>query len=312
MQQDFKYLYQLYLDGSFSKASENLYLTQPALSIAVQKIEASIGMPLFDRSKRPLKLTQAGEIYIQAIKKMQDLEYDLNQQIHDIQTLDSGNIRLGGSHYLNAYILPSILSGFSREYPGIQFEIIEESSDVLSEMLSERKIDLTFSCNPAFMKDFERYKIFYDHILLAVPKNHPINQSLGHAALSPVDIIQKKHLEPSCPAVPFENFCYLEYILLTPGNNLFDRALKFFQEAGFEPKIKLQLSQLATAYHLAANNFAATFISDLMIRNTEVPLLFYKINSDLAKRSFYILLPNRNYTSFAVKRFIQYFLVNFQ
>ena len=148
--------------------------------------------------------------------------------------------------------------------------------------------------------------------MLAVPKNHPINQSLGHAALSPVDIIQKKHLEPSCPAVPFENFCFLEYILLTPGNNLFDRALKFFQEAGFEPKIKLQLSQLATAYHLAANDFAATFISDLMIRNTEVPLSFYKINSDLAKRSFYILLPNRNYTSFAVKRFIQYFLINFQ
>lgn len=69
MQQDFKYIYQLYLDGSFSKAAENLYLTQPALSIAIQKIEASMGMPLFDRSKRPLKLTQAGEIYIQAIKR---------------------------------------------------------------------------------------------------------------------------------------------------------------------------------------------------------------------------------------------------
>ncbi len=312
MQQDFKYIYQLYLDGSFSKAAENLYLTQPALSIAIQKIEASMGMPLFDRSKRPLKLTQAGEIYIQAIKKMQDLEYDLDQQINDIQQLNTGTIRLGGSHYLNAYILPQILSGFSKEYPGIRFEIIEESSDVLSDMLSERKIDLTFSCNPAFMKDFERYEIFYDHILLAVPKSHPINQKVFHAALTPWDVVHKKHLKQSCPDVPFEKFRELEYILLTPGNNLYDRALGFFQEAGFEPMVKLQLSQLATAYHLAANDFAATFISDRMIRNTEVPLLFYKINSDLAKRLFYILLPNRNYTSFAVKRFIQYFLLNVQ
>lgn len=311
MQQDFKYIYQLYQDGSFSKASENLYLTQPALSIAIQKIEASIGMPLFDRSKRPLKLTQAGEIYIQAIKKMQDLEYDLNQQINDIQQLNSGNIRLGGSHYLNAYILPQILSGFSKEYPSIQFEIVEESSDVLSDMLSERKIDLTFSCNPAFMKDFERYEIFYDHVLLAISKSHPINQSVLNAALTPFDVIHQKHLEPLCPVIPLNYFRDLEFILLTPGNNLYDRALKFFQEADFEPKIKLQLSQLATAYHLAVNNFAATFISDRMIRNTEVPLFLYKLNSDLAKRLFYILLPNRNYTSFAVKRFIQYFLVNF-
>lgn len=311
MQQDFKYIYQVYQDGSFSKASENLYLTQPALSIAIQKIEASIGMAIFDRSKRPLKLTQAGEIYIQTIKKMQELEYDLEQQISDIQNLNTGSIRLGGSHYINSYILPKILSGFFSEYPGIRLEIVEESSDILSNMLADRKIDLTFSCNSAFMKNFERYEVFYDHILLAVPKNHPVNQTASYASLTPSDIINKKHLEQSCPIVPLEHFRDLEYILLTPGNNLYDRGLKFFQEAGFEPNIKLQLSQLATAYHLAENDFAATFISDRMIRNTEVPLLFYKLNSDLANRLFYILLPNRNYTSFAVKRFIQYFLVNF-
>lgn len=311
MQQDFKYIYQVYLDGSFSKASENLFLTQPALSIAIQKIEASIGMAIFDRSKRPLKLTAAGEVYIQAIKHMMDLEHDLNQQIHDIQNLNSGTIRLGGSHYLNAYILPSILSGFSREYPGIHFEIVEESSDVLSDMLSERRIDLTFSCNPAFMKDFERYEAFYDRILLAVPQEHPVNQTIPHGALTPLDILDKKHLDPSCPVVSPDHFRDLEYILLTPGNNLYDRAQRFFAEAGFEPKVKLQLSQLATAYHLAASHFVATFLSDRMIRNPDVPLLFYKINSDLATRLFYILLPNRNYTSFAVKRWIQYFLVNF-
>ena len=311
MQQDFKYIYQVYLDGSFSKASENLYLTQPALSIAIQKIESSIGMAIFDRSKRPLKLTPAGEIYIGAIKKMMDLERDLDQEIHDIRNLGSGTIRLGGSHYLNGYILPKILAGFSREYPGIQFEIVEESSDVLSGMLAERKIDLTFSCNPAFMKNFERYKAFYDHILLAVPQAHPVNRSVPDAALTPQDVLENKHLEPSCPLVPLEQFRDLEYILLTPGNILYDRAQSFFAEAGFEPVVKLQLSQLATAYHLASSEFAATFISDRMIQSRDVPLLFYKINSGLAKRLFYILLPNRNYTSHAVKRFIQYFLVNF-
>ena len=113
MQQDMKYIYQVYEDGSFSKAAEHLYLTQPALSIAIQKTEESIGMPLFDRSRRPLQLTAAGRIYIDMIKKMFDLEQDLERQIQDIQNLNTGEIRLGGSHYLNAYILPKVLAGFS-------------------------------------------------------------------------------------------------------------------------------------------------------------------------------------------------------
>ena len=111
MQQEMKYIYQVYTDGSFSRAAEHLYLTQPALSIAVQKVEESIGMPLFDRSRRPLQLTAAGEIYIGTIKKIMGLEQDLDRQIQDIQNLAAGEIRLGGSHYLNAYILPGVLSG---------------------------------------------------------------------------------------------------------------------------------------------------------------------------------------------------------
>ena len=84
MQQEMKYIYQVYTDGSFSRAAEHLYLTQPALSIAVQKVEESIGMPLFDRSRRPLQLTAAGEIYIGTIKKIMGLEQDLDRQIQDI------------------------------------------------------------------------------------------------------------------------------------------------------------------------------------------------------------------------------------
>ncbi|MCI8887796.1 MAG: LysR family transcriptional regulator [Hungatella sp.] len=310
MQPEFKYIYQLYLDGSFSKAAQHLYISQPALSIALQKMEASIGMPLFDRSRRPLRLTPAGQAYIQTIERIQGLEYDLEKQIYDFQNLNSGSLRLGGSHYLNAYILPKLLTGFSRMYPGIELEIMEESSDVLTEMLRNRNIDLTFSCDSDLMKEFERYSCFQDHILLAVPYGCPLNAAVRDKALTARDIMEEKHLSSSCPLAPFQSFCDLEYILLTPGNNLYDRAVQIFKEAGVEPKVKLHLSQLATAYHLAAEDFGCTFVSDRLIRTAEVPLLFYKLESPLATRTFYAILPDRNYTSFAVKSFIQYLLVN--
>ena len=63
MQAELAYIYAMYKAGSFSKAAEKLYITQPALSMSVKKIEAALGMPLFDRTARPLQLTEAARIY---------------------------------------------------------------------------------------------------------------------------------------------------------------------------------------------------------------------------------------------------------
>lgn len=311
IQQDYLYILKVYEEGSFSKAAEKLFLTQPALSIAIHRIESSVGMPLFDRTRRPLQPTTAGKIYIDMIKQMQNLESDLNRQMQDIRDLHTGDLKIGGSHYLNAYILPSVLSAFSQEYPGIRLEITESGSSQISALLLERKLDLTFSCDTTVIGQLEKYPAFYDHILLAVPAAHPIHALTAAAGLTADDIIQGKHLLEDCPAISLTQFRDLEFILLAPGNNLHERCIQMFQEAGFEPKIKLMLSQLVTAYHLTDSGFAATFVSDRLIHTTTDRLVFYKIQSDVTKRLFYILLPNRHYTSHAAKAFIQFFLTHF-
>ena len=307
MQQEMKYVYQIYQDGSFSKAAEHLYMTQPALSISIQKIEAALGMPLFDRSTRPLSLTPAGQIYIETIRQAMFLEQEMEQQIEDIRNLNTGSLCIGGSHYLNAYILPQVLTGFNRKYPGIRLELVEDSSARLSQMLSDRELDLTFNCDPKFLQNFKRYPAFYDHILLAVPKEHPINGTLSNAALSAGDIIKGTHLNQACPMVDLIQFKELEFVLLTTGNNLHDRGLQLFQEAGFEPKVKMEVSQLATAYHLVEHSLASTFVSDRLVTSESRQLCYYALDSKLTERLFFILLPERKYTSLAVQAFVQFF-----
>ncbi len=103
MQQEHKYIYQVYKAGSFSKAARDLFMTQPALSIAVQKIETALGQQLFDRSCHPLALTEAGKIYIAAIAKAMELEQQMLQELEDLQNMQSGSLKIGGSHFLNAY-----------------------------------------------------------------------------------------------------------------------------------------------------------------------------------------------------------------
>ena len=109
MQQEMKYIYTVYRHGSFSKAAEELFLTQPALSISVQKVEHELGLSLFNRDKKPLELTEAGKIYIQKIEQIQHLEEELSAQLNDLTDLKTGSLKIGGTHYFNAYILPPVL-----------------------------------------------------------------------------------------------------------------------------------------------------------------------------------------------------------
>ena len=113
-------------------------------------------------------------------------------------------------------------------------------------------------------------------------------------------------MQPDCPCVTLDSFRNLEFILLNPGNNLHDRAKQLFQEAGFHPRIRLELSQLVTAYHLADASMGATFISDRLVVRGEDNLNYYKLDSELTNRMFYMLLPNRKYTSKAVRAFVDY------
>lgn len=312
MEQNMQYIYQVYQDGSFTKAAEALYLTQPALSMAVRQEEKMIGSALFDRSRRPLALTPAGEAYIRAVERMKYLEADLGRELEDLRDVRTGRLHIGGTHYLNCFLLAELLAGFSRKYPGIQLEVSEDSSARLANRLERRELDLIFSCAPELIERFEHQPAFYDHILLAVPRNTPIPTELAQCALSAGDIQAERHLSPACPKVSLERFRESEFILLKKGNNLYERSARMFESAGFTPKVKLALSQLVTAYRFAENGVGATFVCDRIVRaEPSQTLTFYSIDSPEVDRLFYTLLPQRNYTAHAVKAFIKYALEQF-
>ena len=154
MQQDMRYVYEVYKQKSFSKAAQALFITQPALSIAIGKLEDKIGMPIFDRSTRPISLTTAGRVYLRAIEQTRALEQDLRHQLDDIRELKRGEITIGSSHFINAYILPRILTAFNQAFPQIRLNLLEGSSHAMAHMLEQGEIDLTFSCDDCVIKNF--------------------------------------------------------------------------------------------------------------------------------------------------------------
>ena len=308
MSPEMQYIYTVYQEGSFTKAAEKLYLTQPALSIAVHKVEKAIGMPLFDRSQKPLALTDAGRIYVDTIQKMLLLEREQQQKFNDIQNLVTGTIRLGGTHYLNAYILPDILASFNRQYPGVELQIMERSAYELSQMLAGRELDLTFNCSPTFVQDFPRHAMFEDHILLAVPAADPFNQAHASYALTAAQVKAGLPRQADCPHLPLSALAEPEFILLRKGNNLYERSWEMFRAAGITPKVKLDLNQLVTAFHLAEVGMGSTFVSGRIVNPHNDRLCYYALDTPLAVRLFYILLPRNAYVPVAVRRFVDHAL----
>ena len=307
MQQEFKYIYQVYKAGSFSQAAKDLFMTQPALSIAVQKIEAGLGQQLFDRSCHPLALTDAGKIYIATIGKALLLEQEMQQQLADLQELRLGSLRLGGSHFLNAYILPQALALFAERYPQIKLELSEAGSAKIVEQLSQHELDLAFSCDEAVIAAFPHEAAFTDNILLAVNEGCAVNEALTNEALTAQDIQKGRHLEDACPSVNLSYFNNVDFVLLTQENNLYKRSLAMLAAAGVQPAVKMQVTQLVTAYHLVEQLPVASFVSSRVATHTDTRLKFYKLAYPEAVRHFAMLWPRRDYMPLSVRTFMKLF-----
>ena len=156
------------------------------------------------------------------------------------------------------------------------------------------------------MAAFDHHPAFRDLILLAVHSSFPVPDAAADAALSAGDILDGRHRQPDCPAVPLSIFRDLPYILLKEGNNLHDRSMAMFAAAGFTPKVRMALSQMVTAYRLADNGIGAAFVSDRLVRSRNSNLRFFRLDAAETERLFYFLLPERNYTAFSVKAFMEF------
>ncbi len=301
------YIYQVCLHGSFSKAAEALFITQPALSIAIKKVEKEIGAAIFNRGQRPLTLTHVGELYLSHIKKEMLLEQELKQQLDDLHGLKSGSLLIGGTHYMNACLLLPYITSFTNRFPNIDINMTETSSDQLIELLKENKLDFTFSCDEEVIQNFDHYPSFNDRILLAVPETFFLPDRLLNEALSAEDVAEGRHRSPQREAVNFKEFPSFNFIRIDEHVNLGARTLAIFEEAGAKPRVKIQVPQLVTAFSLAASGIGATFVSDRLVTGREKSLRFFKLQSRHASRHYSLLLPHRSYTPSAVKEFIKLF-----
>lgn len=302
------YVYTVYEERSFTRAADRLYISQPALSSTIKKLEKDLGHPIFERRGKEVIPTYVGRRYLDAVEEIRGIRKNLEQEIDDLVQLRKGKILLGSTTFIASNVLPPLLRQFREENPGIEIDILVEQSTVLREKLERGIVDIAI--DNALTRTPENCYIPFlqERILLGVPEGFAVNEKYGDCRLQPEQV-----QDPGCdyetlPKVSVKAFREQPFILLKSGNKMRQIADSIFEEAGIDPERSFAFDQLMTSISFAENGFGCCFLTDTILRYVGLckNLVYYQPDTAFCERTLYIMHRKNRYLTAASRAFIDF------
>lgn len=175
-------------EGSFKRAADSLYVSQPAVSLQVQNLERQLDVPLFDRGGRRAQLTEAGHLLLSYGEKILTLCQETCRAIEDLQNLQGGTLIVGASQTTGTYLLPRMIGAFRQRYPDVAVQLHVHSTRRTSWSVANGQIDLAIvggEVPPELQESLEIVAYAEDELALILPISHPFAK---------FDTIQKEDL----------------------------------------------------------------------------------------------------------------------
>jgi len=301
-------VYTVYQEKSISKAAQKLFVSQPSLSIMIRKIEEEVGLPLFDRTSKPIRMTEAGMEYIKAAEAIMHIEKAFDNYVNAANEVLTGSLTVGGNQLLSSLVLPGYISRFIRNYPGIQLHLEDANSLALENMISSGRLDLVIDNRKLDSEVFEQHLWRTEHLLLAVPAEFACNRGLEQYRLREEDILDGSYLASEGKPVPLAGFADVPFVAMTKDNETRRRSDEIFREAGIAPNHILELDRLVTLHNFVEIGAAASVVSDTLVRHIQHhdgKVVFYRLASKHAQREIYVSYKRNRYYSKAMEAFME-------
>jgi LysR family transcriptional regulator, hydrogen peroxide-inducible genes activator len=228
---------------SFSRAAEELNLSQPTLSRAVLKLEQMIGQPLFERKPREVVLTDLGELLFDRADRIITQIDDLFVEISEAS--QKGRIRLAVIPTIAPYLLPDVLDDFSKAYPNVSVLVQEDTTGNIVTMCKHGEVDLAILALPLSIKYLQVEPLFEEELVLVVPK--------GHA-------LEKKR------SIHLNDVQQYPFLMLGQAHCLSENIAAFCRQESIEPVSISRTSQLATVQELVALNHGISMVPKMAQR----------------------------------------------
>ena len=179
---------------SFRKAAEDLYLTQPAVSLQIKALEEDLGVQLFHRTGAHITLTDAGEVLLRHAREVNALLTHAEHEIAALTGEHAGHLALGASTTIAQYVLPRLLGAFRREYPSVFPTLIGGNTERIVEALTRRKIVLGLIEGPARDRNVRTQPFLEDELVLIAPAAHEFaeRKTISCAELNTMPLLMRE------------------------------------------------------------------------------------------------------------------------
>lgn len=275
--------------NNMTRAAEYLHVAQPAISVAIQKLEEEVGVQFFERSHKQFTLTAEGRIFLERAEDILNRAQDVILEMNEYRELKKGTIKLGVPPMIGSYLFPHIFAGFKQVYPALELMVIEEGSLAIRNMLEQDQLDLGIVITSDLSATLNAKRIAKSEIVVCFSPLHPLAEQTS---------------------VNFDALQHEPFILLKEDTYHRRIILHECKKHGFNPNIILSSSQIDTIKGLIATGVGISFLLDVIAASDQrihcIPLeshLFVEIGLTWKKD---------RYLSKASQSFIEYMSTRIQ
>ncbi|MGD2081729.1 MAG: LysR family transcriptional regulator [Chromatiales bacterium] len=273
--------------GSFTRAAEELFLTQPTVSMQIKKLADTVGTPLFDHVGRNVRPTAAGRDVYEACREVFRVLTDLETRLADLKGLRRGRLRLGVITTAK-YFAPEILGAFCERYPGIDVSLKVTNRDRLLERLAANDDDLYILGQPSEDAHGLESMPFAPNPLVIMARR-------GHPLVGQRDI-------------PLSRIAEEQFILREPGSGIRDAVLKRFAEEGLRPRVRMELGSNEAIKHAIVGGLGISALSlhTLTLEGTGGPVAILDVRGFPIRRRWYLVRSQARELSLVASTFLEF------
>jgi len=273
--------------GNFTRAAEELFLTQPTVSTQLKKLADVIELPLLDQSGRKLKPTEAGEAVYRVIRQIFDSLADLDSCIADIKGLRRGRLRLGVITTAK-YFAPEVLGDFCRKYPGVDVSLNVTNRGRIFERIQNNEDDIYILGQPPENNlNLECYPFAPNPLVVMAARDHPLSKETN---------------------ISFERIAQEPFIFREVGSGIRDATMRLFAEHGLTPNVRMELGSNEAIKHTVVGGLGVTVMSlhTLVLEGADGPVNVLDVEGFPIERNWYLVHPKDKELSLIASTFLEF------
>ena len=275
--------------GSFSRAAEELFVTQPTVSMQIKKLSDALGTPLFEQVGRKVRPTEVGNELYEACRKIFESLANLEMKVSDHKGMKRGRLRLGVVTTAK-YFVPEVLGEFCRQYPGIDVALKVSNRDRITERLNAYEDDLyVVGQAPTDAMEIESFPFAPNPLVVLAPRDHPLAG-------------QKN--------IPLSRIAEEPLIMREPGSGIRDATLRLFQQHGLQPSVRMELGSNEAIKHAVVGGLGIAILSlhTLSLEGPNGPVTILDVEDFPIMRQWHLVYPKGKELSLVANAFLDFSL----